>query len=247
MLRRVYRGDKLQITADEFNTHQAAADDYLRRLNASGGQGGPALPGFDGLVLVKNDTAGTIPRFGVLALTGIVIPPGDNLELFQSRPAFTGGLPADDSTKLVIAQAPIPSQAMAMAMIAGMSVVQVNMTDGTHGYAKPTENDPTKLTSSDSGPFRILYAESGTGTKWAAVLFPTAVGGESEARAARVVSGTGATYTCTLVSTGATISVSVDGWTGSGTLFTAGRKLLVWKDGTQWYTSFVPGTFVPAS
>jgi hypothetical protein len=63
-------------------------------------------------------------------------------------------------------------------VIQGVVTVDVNVTDEDHEYATPTENDSTKLTSASSGPARILYKPSGTGTKRCAVrLDETGSGG----------------------------------------------------------------------
>jgi hypothetical protein len=175
---KVRAGDPLRISADAFNSFIDAADAHRRgQMSITGARpGGPDAAGQ--IVTVRNTSGADQARFSVLAISGIAIAPADNLPAFQTRPVFTTSVATADSTKLVILQQPISSTRFGQALIAGMSAVRINMTDATHTYAKPTANDPTKLTSDGgSGPFRILYAESGTGTKWAVVQWP--VGGGS--------------------------------------------------------------------
>jgi len=176
-LKRVKSGEPIRAyPAADFNTLVDAAEWFQGRMLDGGsrpGRGGSAE--FDGTVVVRNDSGAHRKRFEVLAIEGIIISPAQNLPEFQRAPAFACGLPAADSAKLVILVEPVRSGRLGRALIQGVSAVQVDMQDAGHEFADPTDADATKLTSADSGAFRILYVETGTGTKWAAVQWP--VGG----------------------------------------------------------------------
>jgi hypothetical protein len=136
-------------------------------------------PRDDGLLVrVRNDTGSNRSRFEIVAVTGVETTPSADLNKFKNHTVFTVGMPAADSTKLVILQNSIKATKYGTGKIYGNSVVQIDMTDATHTYAKPTASDPTRLTSdATSGLFRILYVASGTGLKWGAVQWP--IGGAS--------------------------------------------------------------------
>lgn len=180
-LSKVKPGDPLRIPADTFNSFIDAAEGY-RRMSLDGVQpGGPETTGQ--VVTIRNTSGADQARFAILAINGIVITPADNLKAFQCRPVFTANLATPDSVKLVILQQPVLSNCFGQALVAGLSAVRINITDASHTYAKPTDNDASRLTSDGmSGPFRILYAESGTGTKWAVVQWPVGGGGIAIAR-----------------------------------------------------------------
>jgi hypothetical protein len=55
------------------------------------------------------------------------------------------------------------------AAVAGVVQVKVEIVDEDHRFAEITDADATKLTSAPVGSARILWAESGTGEKWAVV------------------------------------------------------------------------------
>jgi hypothetical protein len=169
---RAYPGDPFQIGATEFNTVKASAEDYLRRAFSRNNAGIGKNIGFDGIVTIKNASGANRNQFEILEITSIAIAPADNEPLFKARPLFVCSLPTSGAKKLVVLQRPIANNAFGPAMIQGMSFAKVNMVNADDKYAGPKENDPTKLESSSSGPFLILYAEPGTGDRRSAVLFP---------------------------------------------------------------------------
>jgi len=189
--RRVHPGEKLVVDAKDWNTQQASAEEYLRRVNGMKSGQNPVRHGFDGVITVKNDTGNDLGIYSCIEITGISITPTDNLSSFQSRPFFVGTEAADDAEKVAIAQLPIADGEYGPALIMGMSAVQIEMTDEIHEFAKPTNGDPSKLTSDTEGPFRILYVESGTGTKWASVIWPVGGGSTEEKRYCRIIAASG--------------------------------------------------------
>lgn len=183
-MKKVRAGEPLRISADTFNSFIDAADAHRRGMMSLPGPDAGSSGECSQLVLVRNNSGADQGRYAILAINGIALSPTDNLRAFQSRPVFTAGMATPESTKLVILQEPIAAGRIGEALVAGVSAVRINITDVAHTYAKPTSGDAAKLTSDGaSGPFRILYVEPGTGSKWAAVQWP--VGGVAGVSVAR--------------------------------------------------------------
>jgi len=66
--------------------------------------------------------------------------------------------------------------AFARGVVSGVAVCDIDVTDAAHEFAAPTPGDETQLTSAGSGPARIVWKESGTGTKRAVVLISQGAG-----------------------------------------------------------------------
>lgn len=172
-LRKVRRGDPLSIPANTYNTIVDSAADYLRRTSPgnNGGAQGYAQAG-GSIVAVRNDSGAAVARYGVLGIDSIVIDPADNLASFQEMPALSCIAPATASHigQFAIVLAPAASGGIVEAMVAGITPVQINVTDAGHVYADVKDADATQLQSmAAQGGARILWKASGTGTKWALV------------------------------------------------------------------------------
>jgi len=100
-------------------------------------------------------------------LNSIAISPADNLKSIQTGPTCVVGQATPDSLKLVILQEPIANNNCARPGSDRGYVGGADQHDRSGSYLREADQgDSTKLTSDGvSGPFRILYAESGTGTK----------------------------------------------------------------------------------
>lgn len=126
------------------------------------------------LVMVKN-AGSDLSKFGVLGVTTTtIIDPAtsaDTLDGFQQRPTFEGNTPslASHLGKFVVAVDPIPSGGYGLCVISGIVIVQVDILDADHRYADVKDADAAKLQSRSMGAARIMWKESGTGTKWAIV------------------------------------------------------------------------------
>lgn len=133
----------------------------------------PSLQRPDGLVLIKNDTASAVDRFGILGIDGPIITPTDNADAFKDRVALScsGPTAGTHDAKFVICYEPIPAGEYGLAWASGVCQVQINVTDADHAFADITGSDTAKLASGLAGGAQILWKESGTGTKWAIVRF----------------------------------------------------------------------------
>jgi predicted RecA/RadA family phage recombinase len=119
-------GDPIRLAASQING--------LNRLLALGG-------GFAGdasgeqptpytWVMAKNNTASTIARWGVLAITGMAITPGSSTNAtsqFEQLPVLTGGTPSATTTAWCVAVEPIESGKIGRVAVGG--VVQLKAAD----------------------------------------------------------------------------------------------------------------------
>ncbi|MBE3097140.1 MAG: hypothetical protein IMZ44_08410 [Planctomycetes bacterium] len=170
-LKKVQPGDRLRIPAKTFNTMIDAAQDFLNRRHNAGPD---ALRDVrqPGIVLVRNDSGSDLPRFGILGISGVLFTRTENATQFDNGPALTGTTPAapDHRGKFVIALQPIASGKLGRCAVAGIVPVQIAVTDEDHRFADISDGSCDTLASAPSGAARILYQESGTGTKWGLVL-----------------------------------------------------------------------------
>jgi len=174
-LKKVRSGQALRIPAKSFNTFIDAARDF-----ASKGvrQAADAVTGHhhSGIVLVRNDSGAARDRFDVLGISGVIVPPTEDAQNkktseFWDRPAFTAITPAttDHLGRFVILTEPLEAGAIGNGCAAGLCAVHVNIVTDEHSLADVADGDPTQLTSGIRGAASILFAEAGTGSKWAMV------------------------------------------------------------------------------
>lgn len=161
-------------------------------------------------ILIRNDSGEDVPRFGVLGIDTIVISPDDNLAEFQNNPVLSGAVPSAGGSlgthtgKFVITTEPIEDGKIGRAVAVGIVPVQI---DGDGEFADITDADVTQLTAGDSGLASILYAEPGSGTRWALVR----LGGASPATStflARITGHATLASGSTTVGGGASVTVA---------------------------------------
>jgi len=164
-----------QLSARAWNRAQDAADIVLGQRSdgtAAGPSDGPKpyTP-----ILARNSTTGTVNRWGVLSVAGVVFTPsgatGNATQQFQDQPVLSGGLPTGGSS-FVVAVEPIAAGKIGRVAVAGVVQAKINITDASHTFAAAKDGDLTQLASATNGEAQILWKESGTGTgKWAIVRF----------------------------------------------------------------------------
>jgi len=169
-----------QISARAWNRAQDAADIVLGDRYGQAGE-----PQIDGPkpytpILARNSTTGTVNRWGVLSVAGVVFTPsgatGSATQQFQDQPVLSGGLPTGGSS-FVVAVEPIAAGKIGRVAVAGVVQAKIDITDASHTFAAAKDGDLTQLASATSGEAQILWKESGTGTgKWALVRFGGAGG-----------------------------------------------------------------------
>jgi hypothetical protein len=171
----VQSGDRIELHHVSFNAMLDAGRDHLARA----GQGAAPPSGFPwgpGLIRVRNTSGANCDRFNILGLSAITISPNENLESFQTTPAIDGVGPNRDSHtgKFGILLKPLPQNTIGPAIIAGVTVCQVEVVEEIHQFADVgTSSTRTQLTSGWVGAAEILWKEEGTGVKWAIVRIGT--------------------------------------------------------------------------
>jgi len=167
--RKAISGEPLRIPAQTWNAMLEVAQAHRDRQEHLGREARPR--GTGGIVLVKNATGADVGRFSVLGVEGVVITPTDNEAEFLGRTALTGVAPTTDHRgRFVVLLEPLRAARLGRAVVTGPTPVQIDVTDEDHGWADVKDGDATQLASAHTGSARILWKESGTGTKWAVVL-----------------------------------------------------------------------------
>jgi hypothetical protein len=179
---RIEKGQKLSsaISAAGWNRTQEAADIVL---NTRGGQAAGEPRDFDraaNLVLVRNNTGQSVPRFGVLGITGVEIDPsggtltGTNAASirareFARRPLLVGNIPNSSHTEtFVVLVEPVAANGIVRAAVSGAFACLVNVIDASHKFATVKSGDREQLESTACGVLQLIWKEAGTGPKkWA--------------------------------------------------------------------------------
>lgn len=171
-LRKVSPGEPVAMSAATHNALVDSARDYrMRRLQQR--RRARAVfrqPGFS--VLVKNSSAGTVRRFGVLALSSPIFTPSDNLDEFLNNPSLFGIAPTGASTSFAVMQEPVAVGKIGRGIVHGFTPVTLSVTSETIAdtFATLDTSFGTQgLVAATNGSAEILFKQPGTGTKWALV------------------------------------------------------------------------------
>ncbi len=158
-----------------------------------GGDGPDTLFDSSLLAKVKNGTGADLDAFSVLAYDDVIDDPSDADSRHDAQRgfAFVGDTPASETAPFVVTVEGIENDTVGSAVVSGLVVVQVEVSDAAHRAAKPISGTNTKLASGASG-VPIIWKEAGTGTKWAVVLLGASVGGGGGPFAANLTEATGA-------------------------------------------------------
>lgn len=173
MINHVKPGDPFGFKAGEFNAMADAANAHRQPLTSSSPPGGLERLRTPSLVWIKNDSGADLPIYGVVGLDALVVTPSDDLVSFkQPIITFEGVTPATGThdNRYAITTAPIANGNIGPAVIDGMVQVQVNKQRDADAVAAIKNGDNTQLLAGTVGHARILWSETGTGTKWAVVM-----------------------------------------------------------------------------
>ncbi len=168
-LAHVQRGQPLKIPADAWNAMVDAARAHMQQqLSRSGGPAGGGSRQ-TGTVLVRNASGADQGRFAALGIDTPIILPGDNAEEFKRQVAIKGVMPtADHVGKFMVLDEPLTSGGIGRAYIDGVCPASVNIVNEADRFADAAPESST-LRSGPTGAAEILWAEEGTGVKWAIV------------------------------------------------------------------------------
>ena len=122
------------------------------------------------LTRIQNNSGADRNRFDVLGLDVPLITPTNNLDEFQRSLAFSGVAPVAGTHEdlFCVLLEPIANGGIGIAAVAGSVPVQVT---GAAKSRAEIQNSSTVLAMSATGSARVLWADSGTGTRWARVRF----------------------------------------------------------------------------
>lgn len=192
--RKVRPGQPLRITAKAWNR---VLDSVSTRPEFAGSEGVYSRPCH--VVQIKNTTGSTVPKWGVLGITGIVNDPtagAASLAQFQDVPILEGSVPQDaTASKFAVAVEPIAAGKIGRAAVDGVVQVKLNVIDVGHQFAK-TSTSTAGLDTAGSGEASILWRETGTGTnKWGLVRIG---GGPGGTRVGKITSSWGKNETQTV-------------------------------------------------
>ena len=167
-----------QLSARAWNRAQDAADIVLGQRSDGTAAGPSDGPSSYTPILARNSTTGTVNRWGVLSVAGVVFTPsgatGNATQQFQDQPVLSGGLPTGGSS-FVVAVEPIAAGKIGRVAVAGVVQAKINVVSESDTFATAKDGDLTQLSSASSGEATILWKESGTGAgKWALVRFGAA-------------------------------------------------------------------------
>jgi hypothetical protein len=174
---RVQPGQRLDtaFSARAWNRAQDAADLVLGDRGGLEAGAGQSVAYPYTWVLAKNTTSGTVPRWGVLKISGVEIEPtssaGGPTAQFEQMPVLTGITPTANAPEWCVAVEPIAAGGIGRVAVGGVVQAKVNVgASGDKFVAAGTSVNA--LVSGGTGEGAILWKESGTGNaKWALVRF----------------------------------------------------------------------------
>jgi len=179
-MKKVQPGQPLKIPARAYNEFVDAANDLRARQQSLGGGRVARQASGPGTILIRNATGGSIDRFAVLQLDSMndtddpVIDPDDNFEEFARRPVFDATAPLDPHSytkrpAIVIAQEPAISWGIVPAVIDGVSVAKVDLSDATadmsgwdYGWADVVSGNTDRLIAVPGGPVELVWVKDTT-------------------------------------------------------------------------------------
>ena len=159
-LRKVRRGDPLEIPAETFNTFIDAARDYQNRTQNRHSTNRQELRQ-TGTLLVRNGSGQDRQRFEVLAIDRPIILPSDNLWSFQDQVAVVGIVPDEDQHigRFVILLEPLRDGMIGRAVVSGVTAVRLNVLDEEHDWADIEDGETDSLKTDIAGSAFILWKE----------------------------------------------------------------------------------------
>jgi hypothetical protein len=168
-------GDPPPLRADTFNLVFEAARAYRNRRQGAGGAAALEHDPVTGnvLVWVRNDAGSTKAAFSVLQLGQPVIDVTDATgepHKFRHNPVFPGTAPTGPDVAFAVTIEPLASGGIGRAVLLGVCVCDLSVTDAAHAYAAPAAGTTATLASDTSGPAKIVWKAAGTGTKRAVVV-----------------------------------------------------------------------------
>lgn len=155
------------ISARAWNRAQDAADIVLGdRYSIAGESSGGGLKPY---TWAYCKAGVTVPRWGVLAITGVEITPTSTdsdtaTRSFHDCPVLTGGTPSETTTAWCVAVEPIESGKVGRVAVAGVVQCKLTVGDSSHKFAR-AKASTSELETATSGEGLVLWKGGG----WALV------------------------------------------------------------------------------
>ncbi len=171
------KGEQFDLSARRHNAIADATNDYLGRKLRRGGVAGYAQN--YGFVEVANETGANWAIGHVVAIGDPVNQPGVSVDKFLTRLVHSGTQPTSADYGLFgVCVEPIKDGGVGLVAVSGVVQAQVVVpSNGTWIEFADVTDAAYTLTARPEGTARILWRESGTGTKWATVLLGCSAGG----------------------------------------------------------------------
>jgi hypothetical protein len=157
--KKVRPGERLVISARAWNRAQDAADRVLGAGAGFTGVGWTEAEAASNIVLVRNDTNGTIQRFGVIGIGAALV------DVEKVLPITVAGVLPKARKPFAVALEPIASGKVGRCAIGGAFPVYVQVCNASHMYANPKDGDTEKLHSNSVGLLQILTTLLGDGKR----------------------------------------------------------------------------------
>lgn len=164
--RKVFAGDRLNIQASTFNDLIDMLRQHKRNKFSVGGESIFDRIKPNHVILVRNATGGSLTSsYKILRLSGTLTDVDSDRYGYGKRPSFDGYTPTSTDNAFCVTQVPLTSSSsgtnIGKAVIGGITVCKVSLTDTSHGYANPLPGVTDYLGSASTGQARILwYGES---------------------------------------------------------------------------------------
>lgn len=138
-------------------------------------------------VWVRSSSGAALAIRSVVTPAGVGINPTGSPITAQRQPTFAVTAPATDSDTVLILSEPAAASespggtgGLASAVVSGVTVASVVVSDVTHQYARPVPDDSTALASAETGQVRLLQTFAEPGTYLCYVLLQGAGGGSGD-------------------------------------------------------------------
>ena len=168
-LKPVSPGQPIVLSAGDHNAMLDAARAHRARQVMKVGESAARQQA--GIILVKNNTASNRDFLDVMAVDVPLILPTESLDEWSARVAFSCVDPGSTHAgRYVVLQEPIAAGELGRAMVIGVTPVNLDVVDEAHRYAEVDTGATGSLITKASGSARILWKESGTGSRRAVVM-----------------------------------------------------------------------------
>jgi len=178
IVQKVKTGQKFSVKAETWNSFIDAAD-FVKQQQADVNSSAPRRDTKPGVVMLRNNTGSALEQFKVVSVGDLIIKPADNEQEFRNNaPVFEAEkITGNNKDKpFGILQRPLAKSECGFAMVTGITPVKINIGSASHEYAEP---DSSGLKSAETGAVRIIWKETGTGTKWAVAQLGASVPGKA--------------------------------------------------------------------